>query len=275
MTVSPSSVREDETVLPLVSITFGGSMTINVVPVTCSSADAKELLALSYRALVSCGCSSPDFGSTADVDAVGAADSFSSAPSPETPSSSAPSDASPLSPDPSCSAVASEDSDPRPSPSEPSSGELEGTSTTATSPPESFSRCWFGPRPTSHENDVGASEERSCRSVVAPRALGRTIVSVAFEVPANTAAAPLTIVGILVALGILLTGWKLSSPSGVLTANSPGVSLETDDVVSAVVTDRDSPESLSAGLTSCSSRVAVVAGCSTDGSVFRRVRSPV
>jgi hypothetical protein len=32
----------------------------------------------------------------------------------------------------------------------------------------------------------------------------------------------LTIVGVLVALAALLTGWKLSSPAGVLTANSPG-----------------------------------------------------
>jgi hypothetical protein len=139
--VSPSTLREDETVLPLASITFGGSMTISVVPVTCSSAEATVLVALSYRALVSCGCSSPDFGSAAGVNAVGAADNFSSAPSPEIPSSSASSEASPLSPEPSCSAVASEgSSDSRGSPSEPSRGEVAGTSTTAMSPSESFSR---------------------------------------------------------------------------------------------------------------------------------------
>ncbi|HEY2142183.1 MAG TPA: GNAT family N-acetyltransferase [Solirubrobacteraceae bacterium] len=119
MTVLLSSLRDDETVLPLASMTFGGSITISVVPMVCSSAKATELLAASYWTLVSCGCSSPDFGSTTGVDAVGAAASFSSVLSPEMPSSIVFSAVSPLSPEPSCSAVASEGSDARPSPSEP------------------------------------------------------------------------------------------------------------------------------------------------------------
>ena len=77
---------------------------------------------------------------------------------------------------------------------------------------------------------MGASEERICTIVVTPSASGRTIASVAGQAPATSAAAPLTTVGALTP-GEASSGARLSSPSRVLTANSPAVSLEIVELV--------------------------------------------
>jgi hypothetical protein len=63
---------------------------------------------------------------------------------------------------------------------------------------------------------------------------------------ANSAAAPLTTVGVLT-IEEVSSGERLSSPSGVLTANSPGASLETEELVNPLADDSSSPPSLIAG----------------------------
>lgn len=87
------------------------------------------------------------------------------------------------------------------------------------------------------------------------------------EVSANAAAVSLTIVGVLVAFEGGSSGVRLSDPFAALTENSPGVSLEIVELVSPAEEDMSSPVSPIAGLTVCSSIVALVAGARTDGSV--------